>query len=52
MSFQLFGHENVSVLDGGLIKWAEDGYEITVEEPTVEVNRRPNTGTCFLHGPP
>lgn len=33
----MFGHENVSVLDGGLIKWAEDGYEITVEEPTVKV---------------
>ena len=29
------------MLDGGLIKWAEDGYEITVEEPSVEVNRTP-----------
>jgi 3-mercaptopyruvate sulfurtransferase SseA len=37
--FQLFGHENVSVLDGGLIKWADDGYEITVNEPNVEVNK-------------
>lgn len=35
---QLYGHENISVLDGGLIKWADDGYEITVHEPQVEVN--------------
>ena len=26
---QLFGHENVSVLDGGLEKWIADGYETT-----------------------
>ena len=26
---QLFGHENVSVLDGGLERWIGDGYETT-----------------------
>nr|XP_022331490.1 thiosulfate sulfurtransferase-like [Crassostrea virginica] len=44
--FRLFGHENVSVLDGGLIKWAEDGYEITVEEPSVE---KPGNFKCKLN---
>lgn len=44
--FRLFGHENVSVLDGGLIKWAEDGYEITVEEPTV---KKPGNFQCKLN---
>ena len=27
--FKLFGHENVSVLDGGLEKWVANGYETT-----------------------
>lgn len=27
--FKLFGHENVSVLDGGLEKWIADGFETT-----------------------
>lgn len=26
---QLFGHENVSVLDGGLKRWIGDGFETT-----------------------
>ena len=26
---QLFGHENVSVMDGGLAKWKGDGFETT-----------------------
>ncbi|CAH3144327.1 unnamed protein product [Porites lobata] len=27
--FKLFGHENVSVMDGGLAKWKGDGFETT-----------------------
>ncbi|KAL4223489.1 hypothetical protein ACF0H5_016960 [Mactra antiquata] len=34
--FRAFGHKNISVLDGGLNKWMEDGYEITTEEPEIE----------------
>ncbi|XP_062591038.1 thiosulfate sulfurtransferase-like [Saccostrea cucullata] len=44
--FRLYGHENVSVLDGGLIRWAEDGYEITVEEPNVQ---KPGNFQCNLN---
>lgn len=36
--FQLFGHEKVSVLDGGFRKWLLDGYDVTVEVPKVEVS--------------
>ncbi|XP_056022766.1 thiosulfate sulfurtransferase-like [Ostrea edulis] len=43
--FRLYGHENISVLDGGLIKWADDGYEITVHEPQVE----PGNFQCELN---
>lgn len=35
---KLFGHKNVSVLDGGLRKWLEDGFDVTTDEPEVEVN--------------
>lgn len=31
--FRLFGHDKVSVLDGGMKKWQADGYETTKEEP-------------------
>ncbi|PVD26774.1 hypothetical protein C0Q70_14452 [Pomacea canaliculata] len=34
--FRLFGHEKVSVLDGGFRKWLLDGYDVTVEVPKVE----------------
>jgi len=36
--FQLFGHKNVSVLDGGLKKWLDDGFEVTTDEPEIEVH--------------
>lgn len=36
MQFRLFGHRRVSVLDGGLRKWLEDGFEVTTDEPEVE----------------
>lgn len=34
--FRLHGHKNISVLDGGLRKWMNDGYEVTQEEPKIE----------------
>ncbi|WAR20143.1 THTR-like protein [Mya arenaria] len=34
--FRLFGHRNISVLDGGITKWQKDGYEITTDEPIIE----------------
>lgn len=34
--FRLHGHNNISVLDGGLKKWVRDGHPVTTEEPTVE----------------
>ncbi|XP_052275695.1 thiosulfate sulfurtransferase-like isoform X2 [Dreissena polymorpha] len=36
--FRLFGHKNISVLDGGYRKWVADGYETTKEEPEVEMS--------------
>ena len=32
--FQLFGHENVVVMDGGRIKWEQEGREMTQEVPS------------------
>lgn len=34
---QYYGHEAVSVVDGGLTAWEEDGGEITQEVPEVTV---------------
>ncbi|XP_052229648.1 thiosulfate sulfurtransferase-like isoform X2 [Dreissena polymorpha] len=34
--FRLYGHTNISVLDGGYRKWVADGYDTTKEEPEVE----------------
>ena len=36
--FQLFGHKNVSVLDGGFEKWVEKKYPTTQDEPKPEVS--------------
>jgi len=33
--FQLFGHENVRVMDGGRIKWEAEGREMTQEVPSL-----------------
>lgn len=33
-AFQLFGHENVKILDGGRDKWVAEGREITRETPS------------------
>ncbi|KAH9509248.1 Acyl-CoA:lysophosphatidylglycerol acyltransferase 1 [Bulinus truncatus] len=45
--FRLFGHEKISVLNGGLRQWIMNGFHVTTEEPSVEkgefkVNFRPN----------
>lgn len=32
--FRIFGHDQVSVLDGGLPKWLKDGLPVTAEVPT------------------
>lgn len=32
--FQLFGHSNVKLLDGGRLKWEKEGRELTREVPT------------------
>ncbi|GAB5492407.1 MAG: sulfurtransferase [Phototrophicaceae bacterium] len=34
--FQLFGHTNVKILNGGRKKWADEGRELTREVPTYE----------------
>ncbi|CAJ0927460.1 unnamed protein product, partial [Mesorhabditis belari] len=35
--FKSYGHEKVSVLDGGLNDWVQRGYEITTEVPKMEI---------------
>jgi thiosulfate/3-mercaptopyruvate sulfurtransferase len=32
--FQLFGHENVKLMDGGRLKWEQEGREMTRDVPT------------------
>ena len=51
----MFGHRNVSVLDGGLRKWLDDGFEVTEEEPQFEVfsvflskNKNGTPFTCLI----
>ncbi|KAL4219233.1 hypothetical protein ACF0H5_021815 [Mactra antiquata] len=34
--FRLYGHSNISILDGGLVKWKINGYDVTFEQPNVE----------------
>ncbi len=33
--FQLFGHSNARIMDGGRLKWAEEGRELTREKPNI-----------------
>ena len=35
---QYYGHTKVSVLDGGLAKWEQDGYKTTSAKTTKKVN--------------
>ena len=34
--FHLFGHENAKIMDGGRIKWSNEGRELTKDKPSVE----------------
>ena len=33
--FELFGHTNAKIMDGGRLKWAEEGRELTRERPSI-----------------
>ncbi len=33
--FELFGHSNAKIMDGGRLKWAEEGRELTREKPSI-----------------
>ncbi len=33
--FELFGHNNAKIMDGGRLKWAEEGRELTREKPSI-----------------
>ena len=33
--FELFGHTNAKIMDGGRLKWAEEGRELTREKPSI-----------------
>jgi 3-mercaptopyruvate sulfurtransferase SseA len=37
MELKLFGHESVSILNGGLRLWHQQGGDLTSEEPKYEV---------------
>lgn len=39
--FQLYGHTNAAVMDGGRTKWIAEGRELTREVPTVEPTEYP-----------
>ena len=39
-SLQLYNCSNVSVLDGGIQKWIADGYPITTEVPSPQVQNK------------
>ena len=34
--FRYFGHDNITVLEGGLPKWISDGFDVSDECPTIE----------------
>jgi thiosulfate/3-mercaptopyruvate sulfurtransferase len=39
--FQLFGHSNVAVMDGGRLKWEQEGRPMTQEVPEIEPTEYP-----------
>lgn len=39
--FELFGHTNTRILDGGRLKWVNEGRELTREVPTAETSSYP-----------
>ncbi|KAJ8308851.1 hypothetical protein KUTeg_013725 [Tegillarca granosa] len=36
IGFALYGHKKISILDGGFMKWVEDGFQTSVEEIDIE----------------
>ncbi|KAL5008664.1 hypothetical protein ScPMuIL_014245 [Solemya velum] len=47
--FRYYGHNKVSILDGGLSKWEADGFEVTTDIPTVEKSDfQPDINTDLL----
>jgi thiosulfate/3-mercaptopyruvate sulfurtransferase len=43
------GHEQVSVLDGGLAKWQREGRPVTAEVPTFEAGSYPGRAKASMH---
>lgn len=39
--FHLFGHTNCSIMDGGRLKWVQEGREVTREKPAVQDSHYP-----------
>jgi len=39
--FQLFGHRNAKVMDGGRVKWQKEGRELTRDEPSMAPTKYP-----------
>jgi thiosulfate/3-mercaptopyruvate sulfurtransferase len=39
--FELFGHTNAKIVDGGRLKWANEGRELTREKPTITPTNYP-----------
>ena len=47
--FQYFGHDNVSVLDGGLQRWKSQGYTTTDQTESIKVNHLNHMFIIFVN---
>ena len=46
--FQLFGHKNARIMDGGRLKWTKEGRPLSTDTPSVRARRstrRPSART-------